>query len=157
MLVGRRAFFVSGQTIPECFPEKRGVVCHTSEVLLSTTDRGPPSITKIFFDMKKNTLLGIDLKTIMQQTTQLQLGSSYNGVLTRDGEEHYRFEEAVRHRITQRNPKLFAGEYISLVHMRNGRYHCHMKTIHASDVTDRGELAFRIYSELMNAFEMMEA
>ena len=106
--------------------------------------------------MIKNTHLNVDLKTVMQQGAHLQEGLCYNGVLTRDGEDHYRFEEATRRGICKRNPKLFDGEYISLVHMRNGRYQCHMKTISASTVSDCYGLAYKVYSELVNALQIID-
>ena len=34
--------------------------------------------------MKKNTILCVDLKTIMQEDTLLRQGRTYRGVLTRD-------------------------------------------------------------------------
>lgn len=107
--------------------------------------------------MEKNTNLSVDLKTVMQQDVLLAEGHTYRGCLTRNGEDHYLFEEAVRlDRHGKRNPKLFDGEYISLVHMQNGRYQVHMRTIDASFGIDRNELAFRVYSELLNAFNIMD-
>ncbi|MDO4215733.1 MAG: hypothetical protein Q4D12_07455 [Bacteroidales bacterium] len=107
--------------------------------------------------MEKNTNLCVDLKTVMQQDVLLAKGHTYRGCLTRNGEDHYLFEEAVRlDRHGKRNPKLFDGEYISLVHMQNGRYQVHMRTIDASSGIDRNELAFRVYSELLNAFNIMD-
>ena len=55
-----------------------------------------------------------------------------------------------------RNPKLYDGNYISLVHMANGRYQCHMRTINASGNFDRQELAFKVYSELLTAFNIID-
>lgn len=107
--------------------------------------------------MEKNTNLSVDLKTVMQQDVLLAEGHTYRGCLTRNGEDHYLFEEAVRlDRHGKRNPKLFDGEYISLVHMQNGRYQVHMRTIDASSGIDRNKLAFRVYSELLNAFNIMD-
>jgi len=41
----------------------------------------------------KNTNLCVDLKTVMQKDAILKEGKSYKGVLTRDDENHYLFEE----------------------------------------------------------------
>ena len=108
--------------------------------------------------MIRNTNLCIDLKTIMQEDAQLTLGQCYRGMLTRDSECHFLFEEAAAAggRRCSRNPKLYDGKYISLVHMQNGRYQVHMRTIDASLADDRRDLAFRIYSELLGALEIME-
>ena len=107
--------------------------------------------------MVKNTNLCVDLKTVLQQDTLLAKGVPYHGVLTRNSADHYLFEEAVRYnRHGRRNPKLFDGNYCSLVHMQNGRYQIHMKTIEASSISDSQELAFNVYSELLNAFTIID-
>ena len=105
--------------------------------------------------MKKNTILCVDLKTVMQNDVLLAEGKCYNGVMTRDGIDHYRFEESVRKGRPQRNPKLFDGKYCSLVHMQNGKYQIHMKTINASAVENRNVLAFEVYGELLKAFSVI--
>ncbi len=106
--------------------------------------------------MKKNLNLCVDLKTVMQNDTLLVEGQCYNGVLTRNSEEQFTFEESC-HRIScRRNPKLFDGKYCSLVHMQNGRYQIHMKTINASQVANRKQLALNVYSELLTALSVMD-
>ena len=107
--------------------------------------------------MKKNMNLCIDLKTILQEDTLLNPGQCYRGVLSRTENDQYLFEEAVRvDRHGRRNPKLFDGQYVSLVHMQNGKYQVHMRTIDASAALDRKQLAFSIYSELIDAFDIMD-
>ena len=107
--------------------------------------------------MVKNTNLCVDLKTVLQHDTVLSEGMPYNGVLTRDSDDHYLFEEAVRYnRHVRRNPKLFDGNYCSLVHMQNGRYQIHMRTIDASSIDDSRSLAFKVYSELLNIFDIID-
>ena len=107
--------------------------------------------------MKKNVNLCIDLKTILQEDAQLNPGQCSRGVLSRTDDEHYLFEEAVTgKRHDKRNPKLFDGKYVSLVHMANGRYQVHMRTIDASSSLDRRDLAFQVYSELLSAFEIID-
>ena len=109
--------------------------------------------------MKKNMNLCIDLKTIMQEDALLNPGKCYRGVLSMTGEDSYLFEEEVNKPIDRhgkRNPKLFDGKYVSLVHMANGRYQVHMRTIDASSSLDRRDLAFQVYSELLTAFEIID-
>ena len=106
--------------------------------------------------MKKNVNLCVDLKTVMQNDALPIEGQCYTGVLTRDGEEHFVFEESCRKHRCPRNPKLFDGQYCSLVHMQNGKYQVHLRTINASQVTDRRELAFNGYSELLEALSVMD-
>ena len=107
--------------------------------------------------MKKNITLCIDLKTILQEDALLNPGKCYRGVLSRTSDDQYLFEEAVSSgRLARRNPKLFDGRYVSLVHMQNGKYQVHMRTIDASATLDRKHLAFLVYSELLTAFEIID-
>ena len=106
--------------------------------------------------MQKNVNLSVDLKTVMQNDALPVQGQCYNGVLTRDRDDHYIFEESCACRSCQRNPKLFDGKYCSLVHMQNGKYQVHLRTINASQVTDRNQLAFNVYSELLTAFSIID-
>ena len=106
--------------------------------------------------MQKYTNLCVDLKTVMQNDALLVEGQCYNGVLTRDGEDHFIFEESCLRKSSQRNPKLFDGQFCSLVHMQNGRYQIHMKTINASAIVDRNQFAFNVYSELLSAFSIID-
>ncbi|MGN0309026.1 MAG: hypothetical protein ACI4C3_00315 [Bacteroides sp.] len=105
--------------------------------------------------MIKNTNLCVDLKTVMQTDTLLTEGQCYNGILTRDGECHFRFEEAVRKGKHQRNPKLFDGRYISMVRMQNGRYQIHLKTMDSAHL-DGPKFAFGVYTEIVNALKIID-
>ena len=109
--------------------------------------------------MKKNLNLCIDLKTIMQEDALLSPGQCYRGVLSRTSEDEYLFEEEIYKPIDRhgrRNPKLYDGRYVSLVHMQNGRYQVHMRTINASEVPDRRDLAYQVFSELLEAFNIID-
>ena len=106
--------------------------------------------------MKKNTILCIDPNTVMQNDVLLKKDKCHNGVITRAGIDHYRCEESVRKGRPQRNPKLFDGKYCSLVHMQNGKYQIHMKTINASAVENRNVLAVEVYGELLKAFSVID-
>ena len=106
--------------------------------------------------MNKNTNLCVDLKTIMQEDVLLNEGQCYRGCLTRDGEDHYLFEEeahtsGVRHK---RNPKLYDGKYVSMVRMQNGKFQMHLKTM--DENLDREKFAFGVYSEIVNALKIIE-
>lgn len=99
----------------------------------------------------------IDLKIIMLNEQVLCPGKCYRGSLSLNEEGQFLFEEAVTSsRTDRRNPKLFDGKYISLVHMQNGRYQCHCRTINAHKVTDPIELATGIYNELLEAFDIID-
>lgn len=100
---------------------------------------------------------GINLKAIMSNEQGICPGLCYKGTLSVNDEGQYLFEEAVpvdRH--GKRNPKLFQGEYISLVHMQNGKYQCHCRTINVHKVSNPAELAACVYNELLKAFTIID-
>ena len=104
--------------------------------------------------MVKNTNLCIDLKTVMQNDSILVKGHCYNGILTRDSETHYRFEETIRKGRRPRNPKLFDGKHISMVRKSNGKYQIHMKAM--GEKLDREKFALEIYSEVVSALKIVD-
>ncbi len=69
-----------------------------------------------------NTELCVDLKLLKQKPGHLPVGECLEGVLTRDGREHFTFiEEAAemkRTAVVSRNPIVYAGACIN-VHRRN--------------------------------------
>jgi len=103
--------------------------------------------------MKKKNYSQVNLSCTFQQIEDLTHDQCLNGVfsLTEDGV--YCFEESVKGHRDKRNPKLYDGDFCSLVHMQNGKYQIHMKTINASAIQDHNDFAFRVYSDLLNAFK----
>lgn len=104
--------------------------------------------------MQKKIYTATTLTCTLQQDPEINPDKCLTGVISRltDG---FLFEETVRKGRHRRNPKLFEGKFVSLVHMQNGRYQVHMRTIDASNAKNRNELAFNVYSELLNAFEIL--
>jgi len=105
--------------------------------------------------MKKKTYSSVNLSCSFQQVEELDNDQCLNGVFSKT-DAGFKFEEAIKQPRPKRNPKLFDGNYCSLVHMQNGKYQIHMKTINASGITDRQDLAFKVYSELLNAFSVID-
>lgn len=105
--------------------------------------------------MQKKTYNGIQLDCVFQHVTDLPESACLPGMISRH-EDGFRFEESCARKACTRNPKLFDGQYCSLVHMQNGKYQIHMKTINASSITDRNQLAFNVYSELLSAFSIID-
>lgn len=94
--------------------------------------------------------------TIRLQQNEPEGWHSYRGVFTPTGENKFLFEEAAhRQQSAVRNPKLFVGEYISLVHKQNGRYQVYCRTINPSQGLDVSDLAFKVYSELLTALRQI--
>lgn len=105
--------------------------------------------------MQKKTYNGIQLNCVFQQVTELTDSVCLTGIISRN-ENGFRFEEEIKKGRSPRNPKLFDGQYCSLVHMQNGRYQIHMKTINASAIADRNQFAFNVYNELLTAFSIID-
>ena len=95
------------------------------------------------------------LQLVMQQTEVFNQQMSLAGVLSKDG-EGFRFEQAVKCKRPRRNPKLYEGQYVSLVHRSDGKYACTLKCIHPHDKEfDHHTVAFRIYLELIDALQII--
>lgn len=105
--------------------------------------------------MIKKNYSNINLACTLQQDNEITSDKCLNGVISKT-DEGFRFEEAVRKGRPKRNPKLYDGNFISMVHMANGKYQCHMKTITAGKELDRQNLAFKVYSELSTALSIID-
>ena len=104
--------------------------------------------------MQKKTYKSINLACTLQQDDEITTDKCLNGVISKT-EGGFRFEEAVRKGRPKRNPKLFDGKFCSLIHMTNGKYQIHMKTIDASTITNSQSFAFSLYCELLNALSIV--
>lgn len=105
--------------------------------------------------MQKTIYKCVDLVCTLQHDHEVTNDKCLHGVISKT-EGGFRFEEAVRECRPRRNPKLFDGKFCALVHMKNGKYKIHMKAIDASENTKPQELAFKVYSELLNAFRIID-
>lgn len=106
--------------------------------------------------MVNNTNLCVDLKTVMQNDALLKRDKTYHGVLTRDAEDHFLFEETLPAKSYHRNEKLYEGKYCSLVHKQSGKYQIHLKAMNANDIKQVSTIAFNIYSEIDNALKIIK-
>ena len=106
--------------------------------------------------MYKQTVNNISLQLVMQHPeVVINPSMSHAGVLSKDG-EGFRFEEAVKQKRPRRNPKLYEGDYVSLVHRSDGKYACTLKHIATPDEDfDHHNVAFRIYLELIDALQII--
>ena len=106
--------------------------------------------------MYKQTINNISLQLVMQQPqVVINPSMSHAGVLSMNG-EGFRFEEAVKQKRPRRNPKLYEGDYVSLVHRSDGKYACTLKHIATPDEDfDHHTVALRIYLELIDALQII--
>ena len=105
--------------------------------------------------MYKQTINNISLQLVMQQPQVTNQPMAHAGVLSMNG-DGFRFEEAVKQKRPRRNPKLYEGQYVSLVHRSDGKYACTLKYIRDQEKDfDHHNVAFRIYLELIDALQII--
>ena len=105
--------------------------------------------------MYKQIINNIQLQLVMQQQEVFNQPMSHTGVLSMNP-DGFRFEEAVKQKRPRRNPKLYEGDYVSLVHRSDGKYACTLKHIATPDEDfDHNTVAFRIYLELIDALQII--
>ena len=105
--------------------------------------------------MYKQTINNISLQLVMQQPEVVNQPMCLAGVLSKN-QDQYRFEQAVKQKRPRRNPKLYEGRYVSLVHRSDGKYACTLKHIATPDEDfDHHTVAFRIYLELIDALQII--
>ena len=100
-----------------------------------------------------NTELCIDLKTILRSDRKAKNNKDYQGVLTRDGEEHFSFVET-QPTSAKRNPRLFRGKYITITRWADGSLHPNFRPMPNVGAGFRVEhYAFEVYRELFRALK----
>lgn len=103
--------------------------------------------------MNRITYPNVDLNCIFQQVEKIGESQCLKGLISRQGDGAFRFEETIHKGRPPRNPKLFDGDHISMVRMQNGKYQFHMKTL--PDGFNREKLPFAVYNEIMAALEII--
>ena len=94
--------------------------------------------------MYKQTINNISLQLVMQQPPVADRQKNHQGVLSKNP-DGYKFEESVKIKRPRHNPKLYEGDYVSLVHRSDGKYACTLKHIATPDEDfDHHTVAFRI-------------
>lgn len=69
-----------------------------------------------------NTELGVDLKLVTQEQGRMELGEYLDGMITRDGEDHFTFVENAteQRKAERRNPTIFSGQWINVKRRADG-------------------------------------
>jgi hypothetical protein len=104
--------------------------------------------------MKKEVYRKTTLACTFQQEG-IKENECLKGVISK-ANDGFKFEEAVKQKRHRLNPKLFDGKYCSLVHMQNGRYQIHMRTIDATTIIKPEEFASKVYKELVKALKITQ-
>lgn len=105
--------------------------------------------------MYKQTINNISLQLVMQQPQVTDQPMCLAGVLSQNP-DGYRFEQSAKIKRPRRNPKLYEGQYVSLVHRSDNKYACTLKCITPkTEGFDHHNVAFRIYLELIDALQII--
>ena len=67
-----------------------------------------------------STELCVDVKTILRSDRVSKIGKSYQGVFTRDTDEHFTFTETIIPAAWKRNPQIYRGRYITITRRDDG-------------------------------------
>lgn len=105
--------------------------------------------------MYKINIKNASLQLVMQQPQVTDQPMCLAGVLSKNQNE-FRFEQSVKQKRPRRNPKLYEGQYVSLVHRSDNKYACTLKCITPkTEGFDHHNVAFRIYLELIDALQII--
>jgi len=112
--------------------------------------------------MKKNSYLGVDLKTQLQSDGLMTPGKDYRGVLRRDvtndeyvfNDEHFTFVETIPP-VRSSNPKVYQGRHISVTRQPDGSPRVNVRQINMSKNFSVAKYAREVHDEIkagLNAF-----
>lgn len=107
--------------------------------------------------MKKQVYNNTTLNVVLQNETEVSSDNCPKGIISKDENGEFRFEEEIRKGRPARNPKLHDGKYLSMVRMANGKYQFHMKTLQADPDTDVNEVAREVAKEIRQGFKIINA
>lgn len=94
--------------------------------------------------------------TSTPSTTDSKPSTVIQGMLSQNEAGGILFQETLPRLRENRNTKLFEGELVSIVRRKDGRYYPLVKALKADDLTDKSTLAFRIYSEISEALNVID-
>ena len=105
------------------------------------------------FVLKVNTDLCMDVKTILHSDSISKIGKDYQGVLTRDTDEHFTFIETIPTPPEKRNPQVFRGKYITVTRRDDGTYRPNFKPMKVGADFNLAQYASGVANELLWALE----
>ena len=106
--------------------------------------------------MKKTVYHNTTINIVLQQEAEVSTDNCPKGVISKDEDGAFRFEEEIRKGRPPRNPKLYDGPKVSLVRQRDGRYALSLKKIDLSTDFEPADLAFKIYSDVSTALSIIK-
>ena len=100
-----------------------------------------------------NTELAVDLKLLTNQPGRMPEGAYFNGVLRRDGEQHFTFIQTLPPTAGKRNPHVYEGRYITVTRREDGSLRLNFKELKMGAGFKVERYALGVYNELCMALE----
>lgn len=106
-----------------------------------------------------NTELDVDLKLVTQKQGRMELGEYLDGMITRDGEDHFTFVEnaAEQRKATRRNPSIYMGQWINVKRRADGTVYPTFKRTKGIGAGKLGDYAVNTTCELLMVVGKHEA
>lgn len=98
-----------------------------------------------------NTELGADLKLVTQKQGRMELGEYLDGMITRDGEDHFTFVENAteQRKAERRNPSIYEGQWINVKRRADGTVYPTFKRTKGIGAGKLGDYAVNTTCELL--------
>lgn len=106
-----------------------------------------------------NTELDVDLKLVKQEQGRIELGEYLDGMITRDGEDHFTFVEndTERGKAERRNPSIYMGQWINVKRRADGTVYPTFKRTKGIGAGKLGDYAVSTTCELLMVVGKHEA
>lgn len=106
-----------------------------------------------------NTELDVDLKLVTQKQGRMELGEYLDGMITRDGEDHFTFVEnaAEQRKAERRNPSTYEGQWINVKRRADGTVYPTFKRTKHIGAGKLGDYAVNTTCELLMVVGKHEA
>lgn len=98
-----------------------------------------------------NTELDVDLKLVTQEQGRMELGEYLDGMITRDGEDHFTFVENAteQRKAERRNPSIYEGQWINVKRRADGTVYPTFKRTKSIGAGKLGDYAVNTTCELL--------
>lgn len=98
-----------------------------------------------------NTELDVDLKLVTQKQGRMELGEYLDGMITRDGEDHFTFVENAteQRKAERRNPSIYMGQWINVKRRADGTVYPTFKRTKGIGAGKLGDYAVNTTCELL--------
>lgn len=106
-----------------------------------------------------NTELDVDLKLVTQEQGPMELGEYLDGMITRDGEDHFTFVEndTEQRKAERRNPSIYMGQWINVKRRADGTVYPTFKRTKGIGAGKLGDYAVNTTCELLMVVGKHEA